>query len=94
MPKLLWALLLLLTPLPKCGGSSLILPSYHASYILDYVKLTKIVMIQMLGLVKDEWVFSNLNCINTKIQNWLNDNLALCVCMFKQFFFYKTQFSL
>ncbi len=60
------------------------MPSYHASYILDYVKLTKIAMIQMLGLVEDERVLSNLNFINTNIQNWLTNNLALCVYMFRQ----------
>jgi hypothetical protein len=48
------------------------------------VKLTKIAMIQMLGLVEDECIFSNLNFINTSIQNWLIDNLALCVYMFRQ----------
>jgi hypothetical protein len=36
--------------------------------------------------VEDERIFNNLNFVKTKIQNWLIDNLALCVCMFKQSF--------
>jgi hypothetical protein len=48
------------------------------------VKLTKIAMIQMLGLVEDERIFGNLDFIKTKIHNRLIDNLALCVRMFGQ----------
>jgi hypothetical protein len=44
--------------------------------ISDYVKLTKIAMIQMLGSMEDEQVFSNLDFIKTKIRNQLIDNLA------------------
>jgi hypothetical protein len=44
--------------------------------ISDYVKLTKIAMIQMLGPMEDEQVFNNLDFIKTKIRNRLIDNLA------------------
>jgi hypothetical protein len=44
--------------------------------ISDYVKLTKIAMIQMLGSMEDEQVFNNLDFIKTKIRNQLIDNLA------------------
>ncbi len=44
--------------------------------ISDYVKLTKIAMIQMLGSMEDEQVFNNLDFIKTKIRNRLIDNLA------------------
>jgi len=55
--------------------------------ISKYVKLAKIVMIQVLGSMEDEWVFNNLDFIKTKICNWLIDNLALCVHMLGQSIF-------
>jgi len=56
--------------------------------VSEYVKLTKIAMIQVLGSVEDEQVFNNLDFIKTKIHNWLINNLAsLCVftCLGNQF---------
>jgi hypothetical protein len=49
--------------------------------ISEYVKLTEIVTIQVLGSVEDEQVFNNLDFIKTKIHNRLIDNLASLVCL-------------
>jgi hypothetical protein len=51
------------------------------------VKLVEIAMIQVLSLMEDKWAFNNLNFIKTKVCNPLIENLALCVCMFRQSFF-------
>jgi hypothetical protein len=40
--------------------------------ILEYVKVTKIAMIQVLGLVEDKWVFNNLTFIKFRIHNHLD----------------------
>jgi hypothetical protein len=44
-------------------------------------------MIQVLGFVEDECMFSNFNFIKSRIHNQLIDHLNLCVCMFWQFFY-------
>jgi hypothetical protein len=49
-------------------------------------------MIQVLGLVEDEWVFNKLNFIKTRIHNQMIKNLVLCVCMFGQSFFTMQNF--
>ncbi len=61
--------------------------------ISKYVKLVEIAMIQVLSLVEDKWTFNNLNLIKTKICNPLIENLALCVCMFRQSFFTMHNFQ-
>jgi len=47
----------------------------------------------MLSLIKDEWVFSNLNYIKLRsIINWLNTWICMFICL-STYFFYNVKFS-
>jgi hypothetical protein len=54
--------------------------------ISKYMKLEKIAMIQVMSLVEEKWVCSNLNFIKSQIHNQLIEHLALHVHTFGQFF--------
>ncbi len=43
----------------------------------------KLSIVQMLSLMKDEWIFSNLNYIKIKIHNQLTKHLDLYFHMFR-----------
>jgi hypothetical protein len=49
-------------------------------------------MIQVLGSLEDEQMFSNLNFIKSKIHNWLTNHLDLFFYMFGQSFFTMEKF--
>jgi hypothetical protein len=55
--------------------------------ISKYVKLVKIVIIQVVGLVEDGWVFNNLNFIKFRFYNWLTRCLMFVCLHFGQSFF-------
>jgi len=57
-----------------------------------YVKLVEIALIKGLGSMEDEQLFSKLNFIKTKIQNWLTNHLDLFVHMFEQSIFSMDKF--
>jgi hypothetical protein len=50
------------------------------------MKVTKIAMVQVLGLVEDERTFSNLAFMKNKLHNQLTTHFDLCVQMFTQNF--------
>jgi hypothetical protein len=52
----------------------------------ENIKVAKITMVQVLGLVEDERTFSNLAFMKSKFRSKLTTHLDLCVCMFIQFF--------
>ncbi len=51
-----------------------------------YMKVIKIVMVQVLGLVEGERTFNNLTCMLSKLRNQLTTHFYLCVQMFIQLF--------
>ncbi len=50
-----------------------------AHKMLEYVKLAKFVMVQVIGLVEDEKWFNNLNFIKSKFYNQLTTHFELVV---------------
>jgi hypothetical protein len=50
------------------------------------MKVVKITMVQMLGLVEDEKTFNNLFFMKNELHNQLTTHFDLCVCMFTQNF--------
>ncbi len=83
MFELLWPFLILLILLLKCEDWSYM----YICNILEYVKLTRFAMIQVLSYVEGEWMFSNFNFIRSRIHNRLIDHLNLCVRMHWQILF-------
>jgi hypothetical protein len=90
MFELLWAILILSIYSLK-----------HEGIIIDFIlflqhfkifKLGKIDMIQVLGSLEDEQMFSNLKFIKSKIHNWLTNHLDLFVYMFGRSFFTMDKF--
>ncbi len=57
-----------------------------SSSFLEYVKLTKLVMVQIFGNVEDEKCFSTLAFTKSKLQNRLTTHLPHVVHMFSQQF--------
>ena len=58
--------------------------SMLASKLSKFQTLTKIVIMQIMGSVEDERVFSTLSFTKMKMRNKLTDHLDLTVCMFCQ----------
>jgi hypothetical protein len=56
-------------------------------YFLEYFKLAKIAMVQVLDSVEDEQCFSSLAFYKSKLCNRLTTNLRLVVRMFSQKFY-------
>jgi hypothetical protein len=54
---------------------------------LKYFKLAKIVIAQVLGSIEDEWTFSTLSFMKSKLQNRFNEHLFMVVNMYFQTFF-------
>ncbi len=48
----------------------------------EYIKVVKIVMVQILGSLEDEKTFNKLVFMKSKLYNQLTTHLNLCVCMF------------
>jgi len=61
-------------------------PTISFHNISKYMKLAKIVLIQVMNSMEDKRVFSNLNFIKSQIHNQLIEHLALCVHMFGHIF--------
>jgi len=61
--------------------------------ILKYLKLVKVVIIQVLGSMEDEWVFSDFHFIKCWIFNWLTKHLVVSFHVLT-IIFYNLQFSL
>jgi hypothetical protein len=51
---------------------------------LEFFKLAKIAIMQMLGLVEDERTFSTLYFMRSKLRNHLNEHLNSVVVMYSQ----------
>jgi len=49
---------------------------------LEFFKLAKITIIQVLGLVEDEWTFSILSFLNFELRNCFNEHLSIVVRMY------------
>jgi hypothetical protein len=58
-----------------------------ACFFLEYLKLAKIAMVQVLGSIEDEQRFSSLAFCKSKLHNRLTINLDLVVKMFSQMFY-------
>ncbi len=52
-----------------------------------YIKLAKIVVVQVIGSVEDEWCFNMLSFMKTKLRNWSTTQLDLVIHMFGQNFY-------
>ncbi len=48
----------------------------------DYIKVAKIAMVQVLGLIEDEKIFNNFAFMKNKLHKKLITHLDLCVQMF------------
>jgi len=51
---------------------------------LEIFKLVKIAIVQMLGLVEDEWTFSTLYFIKSKLRYRFNEDLQMVVGMYSK----------
>jgi hypothetical protein len=49
---------------------------------LEFFKLAKITVIQVLGLVEDECTFSILSFLNSELRNYFNEHLSIVVRMY------------
>ncbi len=55
---------------------------------LKYIKLAKIVVVQVLGSIEDQWTFNIIGFfLRNKLQNHLNTHLDLWIRFFSQCFF-------
>lgn len=52
-------------------------------HIFEYMKLVKLTIVQVIGNVKDEWTFSTLAFMKSKLWNQLTRHLNIVVCMFR-----------
>jgi hypothetical protein len=52
-----------------------------------YIKLAKIVVIEVLGSIEDEWCSSTFSFMKSKLQNRLTTHLDLIIHMFVQRFY-------
>ncbi len=52
--------------------------------ISKYIKLAKIVVVQVFGYVEDEWCFSSLNIMKSKLRKRLMMHLDVIIWMFTQ----------
>jgi hypothetical protein len=57
-------------------------------HIFEYMKLTNLIIIQVVGSVKDERTLSTLAFMKSKLWNQLTRHLNIVVCMFKSSFFH------
>jgi hypothetical protein len=60
---------------------------------LEFFKLAKIVRIQILGSMEDEWTFSTFFFMISKLRNHLNEHFNTIVGMYSQFFYNLNIFS-
>jgi hypothetical protein len=47
----------------------------------EYIKLVELVL-QVIGLLEDEWCFFTLTFMKNKLQNWLTMHVELIIWMF------------
>ncbi len=52
--------------------------------IFEYIKLVELAVVQVIGLVEDEWCFSTFTSMKTKLNNRLTKHLELIILMFNQ----------
>ncbi len=55
--------------------------------MLEYIKLTKVTIVQIFGLMEDEWCFNTLNFMKSTLQNRLTTHVDLVICMIAQKFY-------
>jgi hypothetical protein len=55
--------------------------------LFEFLKVAKLVVVQIMGFVGDERIFSTLTFIKTKLHIQLCEHLDLVVCMFAQPFY-------
>jgi trans-aconitate methyltransferase len=55
--------------------------------LFKFMKVAKLVVVQIMGSMEDERTFSTPTFMKTKLQNWLCEHLDLVVCMFAQPFY-------
>ena len=57
------------------------------SKLSEFLKIAKVATVTVMGSVENEWIFSTLNYMKSKVRNNLDDHLDLVVCMFGQSFY-------
>jgi hypothetical protein len=65
--------------------------SWH--FFLKFFKLVEIVVLQVLGLLEDEQIFSTFFFIKSKLKNHCNEHLNTIVGMYSQTFYNLNIFS-
>ncbi len=55
--------------------------------LVEFIKVAKLVVVQIMGSGEDENTFSTLTFMKTKLYNRLCEQLVLVVCMFAQPFY-------
>jgi hypothetical protein len=75
-------MLILNSTLADFGGFS-----HIQHFFLEFFKLVKVVVMQMLGSMEDEQTFSTFFFMKSKLRNCLNEHLNNVVGMYSQSFF-------
>jgi hypothetical protein len=55
--------------------------------MLEYIKITKVTIVQIFGLMEDERCFNTLNFMKSTLQNNLTTHVDLVICMIAQKFY-------
>jgi len=67
------------------------MPSYSnallRAWFFEFIKIVELAMVQIMGLLKEERMFSTFMFMKTKLQNWFCECLDLVVCIFAQLFY-------
>ena len=71
----------------KVGTNGLLL-----NWLSEFIKVAEIAITAVLGSVEDEWMFSNLAFIKSKLRNRLGVHLDTCVRLFSQGFYSQDTF--
>jgi hypothetical protein len=67
--------------------------SFLCLCLSEYIKLAKIAIVYVFGLLEDELIFSTFAIIKDKLCSQLGPHLEMTICMFGQEFFTKNNFS-
>jgi hypothetical protein len=67
-----------LNPLTRlwCKISTFVVFNFNLS---EYIKLAKIIVVQVIGLVEDEWTFNTIAFMKNKSRNRLSTHIDLCI---------------
>jgi hypothetical protein len=60
--------------------------------LFEFMRLAKLVIVQVIGSVENERTFSTLDFMKSKLRNRLVRHLDIAICMFAQDFFTKETF--